>query len=153
MNQAKQGIQKILLNHYLILHLPGAGAFAVLYTPHKTLPGMYFMVREAPSWTIIAILVLQGIFAVALPLWYRIHFVNRIKTSKRTSMQAFLQFEKRFLTLAAPSLYLLIPGYMMSPSQGPFAAMVLFALYSLYFYFPSHKRTLAEKKLFRVEEK
>lgn len=149
----KRGIQKKLLNHYLTLNLPGAGAFAAIYTLNKTLPEMHIMVHEGPKWAIIGILVLQGIFAVALPLWYRIGFVNQMKTNKSTSVQAFRQFEKKFLTLAAPSLYLLIPGYVLSPSQGTFAAMVLFALYSLYFYFPSQKRILAEKKLFRVEKK
>jgi len=141
-----------LFNHYLRINLPGAVVFTLLYLLNEAVPGMHIMLPDGPKWTVVGILLLQGIFAVVLPLWYRILFVNRVKERKNTSLQSFRQFEKKFMSLACPSLYLLIPGYLLVPSKGPFAAMVLFALYSLYFYFPSHKRIFAEKKLFRVQE-
>ena len=149
-------LQKSLLHHYIKINLPGAGVFTLIYLLNKISDGTPIMTMgasEASKWWIISILMLQGIFAVVLPLWYRILFINRMKTKKNTSLQVLLRFEKNFLSLACPSLYLLIPGYLLSPAKASFTAMILFALYALYFYFPSHKRVIAEKKWFNVQEK
>jgi hypothetical protein len=143
--------QGILTRHYLKINLPGVFVFLLLYGSDRLMYGGALGWGVNNNWMIPTLLALQGLFAIAFPLWYRILFVQRLKGSKTTSPESFLHFEKKFLSLACPCIYLLIPGYLLSPSRATFAAMVLFALYALYFYFPSRKRIAAEKRMFRVK--
>lgn len=145
-------IQKILYRHYLRINIPGTVVFLFVYTAGQTWPTLNLNHLTIPGgqWTTITLLLMQALFAIIVPLWYRIHFVQHTKGEKNVSRARFIHFEKKFLSLACPNVHLLILGYFSSPSRATFAAMILFALYSLYFYFPSHKRVRAEQKIFRV---
>jgi hypothetical protein len=146
-------IRKILYRHYLGINIPGIVVFLFIYTTDQTwavLRPNHLPIPEG-QWITITLLLMQALFAIIVPLWYRIHFVQRTKGEKNVSRARFIHFEKKFLSLACPNVYLLLLGYLSCPSRATFAAMILFAFYSLYFYFPSHKRVRAEQKIFRVK--
>ena len=140
--------QKKLLRHYLIINLPGIIAFIILYMLGKFNAEIFWDLRY--KWLPITMILAEGIFAILLPLWYRIHFVNRKKAHKQTEKQEFIKFEKNFLSLASVSVYILVAGYLTGLPKIPFAVMVIFVIYALYFYFPGEKRVRSEQKIFRV---
>jgi len=142
-------MQKKLLRHYLIINLPGIVAFIILYILVKFHVNMFLPVQQ--DWIQVIMMVASGLFAVVLPVWYRILFVNRMKGKANTSKHRFMQFERDFLSLASVSVYILVAGFIIALPRIPLSVMVLFVIYALYFYFPSDKRIRSEKKIFRVE--
>ena len=142
-------MQKKLLRHYLIINLPGIAAFIILYILVKFHVNIFFPVQQ--GWVQVIMMIASGLFAVVLPLWYRILFVNRMKGKANTGKPRFMQFERDFLALASVSVYILVAGFILALPRIPLSVMVLFVIYALYFYFPSEKRIRSEKKMFRVE--
>ena len=141
-------MQKKLLMHYLKINLPGIFAFIILYIMGKFNVAIFFPVHY--NWVTITMMIAEAFFAVVLPLWYRILFVNKMKGEEYTDEHRFMRFEKHFLTIASISAYILIAGYLLALPRIPLSVMVLFVLYALYFYFPSEKRIRIEQKIFRV---
>lgn len=141
-------MQKELLRHYLKINLPGITAFVVLYIIGKFNVVIFFSLHH--NGIPVTMMIAEALFAVVLPLWYRIHFVNKSKGKKHTKEHEFMQFEKHFLTIASVSVYILIVGYLLALPGTPLSIMVLFVLYALYFYFPSEKRIRSEMKIFKV---
>lgn len=142
-------MQKKLLRHYLRMNLPAVAAFIILYILVKFHVNIFFPVQQ--KWVQVVMMIASALFAVVLPLWYRILFVNRMKGKEHTDEHRFMRFEKDFLTLASLSAYILVAGFLMAIPKIPLSVMVLFVIYALYFYFPSEKRIRTEKKIFSVE--
>jgi hypothetical protein len=142
-------MQKKLLRHYLTINLPGIASFIILYILVKFHVNIFLPVQK--GWVQVVMMIASGLFAVVLPLWYRILFVNRMKGKANTDKHRFIQFERDFLTLASVSVYILVAGFILAMPRIPLAVMVLFVIYALYFYFPSEKRIRSEKKIFKVE--
>ncbi|MFW5944063.1 MAG: hypothetical protein ACOCTU_02285 [Bacteroidota bacterium] len=128
--------------------MPGVAGFMLLYILGKLNINIFFPVHQ--GWVPMVMMIVEALFALVLPLWYRILFVNKSRGRKYTDKNKFMQFEKHFLTLASISVYILIAGYLMALPGIPLSVMLLFVLYALYFYFPSEKRIGAEQKIFRV---
>ena len=141
-------MQKALLRHYLTINLPGISAFILIYILGKFNFAIFFPMNQ--GWIPVFMMIAEALFAVVLPLWYRILFVNKSKGKKHVDKDALMQFEKRFLNLASISVYILIAGYLLALPRIPISVMILFVLYALYFYFPSEKRIRSEKKIFRI---
>mgnify|MGYP000335403585 CR=1 FL=1 len=142
--------QKKLLHHYLKANLPGVLLFIILYlTDHYILATpLHFNISQA----VVALLILQGFFAIGAPLGYRIWFIRQVQLEQYLQKNRFLRFEKKFISISALTIYLLIIGYLAGPSRIPLSLMVLFGIYVLYFYFPSQKRMASEKRIFRVSD-
>ena len=141
-------MQKALLRHYLKINLPGIFAFIVLYIMGKFNVDIFLPPNK--GWIPVFMIIATALFAVVLPLWYRIFFVNKIKGEEHTDEQRFMRFEKNFLTIASISVYILIAGYLLALPRITLSVMVLFVLYALYFYFPSEKRIRSEMNIFKV---
>ena len=141
-------MQKTLLKHYLKTNIPGIAAFIVLYIMGKLNIPIFIPIHH--GWIQIFMMITIALFAIVLPLWYRISFVNKMKRKTHTNETDFIKFEKNFLTIASVSVYILIAGYLLALPRIPLSVMILFVLYALYFYFPSEKRIRSEQKIFRV---
>lgn len=96
--------------------------------------------------------ILAGVFSLALPIFYRALFVNRLKDRKIIPLQEFLEFEKKLIVISMISPYIIIIPIIFNFSSFYFAGIILFSIYSIYYYYPSEKRIEFEKKLFRIKE-
>ena len=104
-------MHKKLLRHYHKVNLPGIAIFVGIYLLGKF--NVDIFLTQDNTWLPPTLMVAAGLFAIVLPLWYRILFVNKMKAQKQTAKKRFLKFEKNFLTLASISIYILIAGYLM----------------------------------------
>lgn len=100
----------------------------------------------------IIVFVLAVVFSLALPVLYRIVFVNKVKDRKSVPASVFIQYEKNSMLLVMVSPYLAVVSALFSFTSFYFFAIILFALYGCYYYFPSQKKIDFEKKMFRVQE-
>jgi heme/copper-type cytochrome/quinol oxidase subunit 2 len=99
------------------------------------------------------ILVLVALFGIALPIFYRALFVNKIRDRKSISVDEFLKFEKKLLVIAMIAPYFIVITILLNLPGFYYGMVVIIALYAVYYYFPSEKRIKFEKRLFRISEK
>ena len=91
-----------------------------------------------------------AVFALGLPVLYRLVFVHQNRNSTGVSEKAFIRFEKNLVHLIMVAPYLVLAGYYLQIPGFHFTGSALMGLYAVYFYFPSHRRMAAERCLFRV---
>ena len=106
----------------------------------------------APKWYSVTLFVLGASFSLAFPVFYRTLFVNKNQKSKSINVNEFVKFEKYLIRIALTVPYLLALAV---PFQMPgfyIGGLILFTIYSAYYYYPSEKRTVFEMKLFRIKE-
>jgi len=96
--------------------------------------------------------VITVFFAVALPVFTRSIFVHKIKDDKNVSKNILYKFEKILIIFALLPSYIVIVAYIFAFSNFYFTGIVLVALYSAYYFYPSKQRIQFEKHLFRVQE-
>ena len=100
----------------------------------------------------VIILVLVALFSIALPIFYRALFVNKIKDRKSISVDEFLKFEKELIIIAMIAPYFVLITVLLNLPGFYFGTVVIISLYAVYYYFPSEKRIKFEKKIFRISE-
>ena len=100
----------------------------------------------------VTLLVLTALFSVALPIFYRSLFANKVKDRKSITINEFLKFEKNLIIIAMIAPYFLVFTVLLNLSGFYFGTIVIIALYAVYYYYPSEKRVEFEKKLFRISE-
>lgn len=100
----------------------------------------------------IFVLILVSIFSLGLPILYRAVFVTRIKDKKSISREEFLKFEKNILMMVLIAPYFVVAALVLNLPKFYFAAVIIIAIYAVYYYFPSNKRIEFEKKIFRIKE-
>lgn len=100
----------------------------------------------------VTLLVLTALFSVALPIFYRSLFANKVKNRKSITINEFLKFEKNLIIIAMIAPYFLVFTVLLNLSGFYFGTIVIIALYAVYYYYPSEKRVEFEKKLFRISE-
>lgn len=107
---------------------------------------------EAKRLIYVLFFILAGVFSLALPVFYRALFVSKLKDRKMIPLQEFLEFEKKLIIISMISPYIIIIPIIFSFPGFYFAGIILFSLYSIYYYYPSQKRIEFEKRLFRIKE-
>jgi hypothetical protein len=94
---------------------------------------------------------LSVIFAIALPIVYRMLFVRKIRNHKNISGKTFIEFERTFLYIVMTTPYLTLAAYLLEIPRFHLAGSILMGLYAVYYYYPSQKRFQFEKRIFRVK--
>lgn len=94
--------------------------------------------------------VLCGVFALALPIFYRTHFANRMRSRQSTPEAEWFRFERNliFITLVTP--YITLAAQVLRLPRFHLAGTILMTLYALYYYYPSRRRLDFERRIFRV---
>ncbi len=105
---------------------------------------------QANRFISILLFVLAVSFSIAFPIFYRAWFANKVKDQKETSVDDFIRFEKNLMIIAMTAPYFSLFAVLFNLPAFYFAGVVLFGIYSVYYYYPSDKRVDFEKKLFRV---
>ncbi len=106
---------------------------------------------DIPTGMAPIILVLSVVFAVALPIFYRTLFANKIRHQTKTSETKWLKFEQNLIRIALVTPYLTLSAYFLRLSEFHLAGSTLAALYSVYYFYPSEKRIAFERRIFRVK--
>lgn len=144
-------IQTRLLRHYSIGATIPAIATALLFFARKTNRLHPFEIELGTTlgpW----LLFLAITLAVAMPIFLRTLFAHRLRDAQYTSLKDFYRLQKRLLFVSIAATYLLpvvplvvLPAFYQS-------AVILAALYGLYFHFPSVRRITFDYKIFRVRD-
>jgi hypothetical protein len=149
MNQPS--IKQILIKTYLKLLMPIIVLLFILYLS-QILNVWGSTHIEAKRLIYVLFFILAGVFSLALPVFYRALFVSKLKDRKIIPLEEFLGFEKKLIIISMISPYIIIIPIIFNFPSFYFAGIILFSLYSIYYYYPSEKRIEFEKKLFRIKE-
>ena len=97
-----------------------------------------------------AIFILSVVFAIALPIFFRVLFYQRTRYQQHVSEVEWIRFECHFLYIAMITPYLALLACLLELSKFHFTGTILAALYAAYYYYPSKKRVDADRRIFRV---
>jgi hypothetical protein len=90
-------------------------------------------------------------FAVALPIFYRSLFANRMHRQTCTAEGDWLKFERNLLYIAMVAPYLGLIAQILQLPRFHLAGTIVMALYAVYYYYPSVRRIEFDRRVFRVK--
>ncbi len=140
-------ISKVLQKKYF-LHLVFAAILIIGADTYKYLSNLDASVDQT---FMIVIATLAGITAFAAPVFYRSYFIHKIKDKKEITLEQFVLFERKLISIALMTPYFIIVSILLNLNQTTNIMITLFALYAAYFYFPSEKKVRFEMKVFRIK--
>jgi len=140
-------ISKVLQKKYF-LHLVFAAILIIGADTYKYLSNLDASVDQT---FMIVIATLAGITAFAAPVFYRSYFIHKIKDKKEITLEQFVLFERKLISIALMTPYFIIVSILLNLNQTTNILITLFALYAAYFYFPSEKKVRFEMKVFRIK--
>jgi MFS family permease len=94
--------------------------------------------------------VLSGVFALALPIFYRALFANRMRSRQRTPEADWFRFERNLILIPLVTPYITLAAQVLRLPRFHLAGTILMTLYALYYYYPSRRRLDFERRIFRV---
>ena len=97
------------------------------------------------------VFILSAITAIAGPLFFRTLFAHSMRNQARVPAKEFLSFQRKILWISLITPYLAFIAVLCDFPRFFAAAIVLMALYAVYYYFPSQKRIDFDRKIFRVK--
>jgi len=147
----KSGIRKELRETYFRFLIPSIVLLVIFYII-KFLGLIGDIQIESLHLISILLFVLAAVFSIALPIFYRTLFVSKLKNVKTISISEFIGFEKRLIIISMITPYIIIIPLTFNFTDFYFGGIILFALYAVYYFYPSKKRIEFEKKLFRIKE-
>ncbi len=142
-----QRLVKELQKYYFKVLVPGIVMVVagVLYEQygiiHFNYPG---------KWASFALLLVVLLFAYILPLWMRIHALNKFK-KQDADWEDFEHFEHNAILMAVAGLYFAPVAFVLRFPDIPKFAIAFAAIYSLYYFYPSDKKLKMDLKLFRLK--
>ena len=142
-------MERHLKKHYLFLLLPAAIGFVLIYSA-KMLG--YYLVPEFRSHALVPALVFisAGLFAIALPIYYRSYFAHMHRHRIRVSAKELANMELHTIALIMTAPYLALLAYGLNLPRFHLYGTILMALYAVYYFYPSRKRLDFQKKLYRI---
>ncbi len=111
------------------------------------MPGQFAL----PSFCHAMVFVLAACTGIAGPIFIRTLFAHAHRHETQVEEVRFMAFQKRLLWVSQTTLYLAFVAVFFSFPRFYAGAVVLIALYSLYYYFPSSYRIDFDRKVFRVK--
>lgn len=136
--------------------------YMYLLSPAVIFLGIFGLARElnilhpgqfaVPSVLQSVLFVLCAITAIAGPLFCRTLFAHAMRSKKQVSARTFLSFQKRILWISQITPYFALIAVCCDFPRFYAAAMVLMALYAVYYYFPSRQRINFDRNIFRVAQ-
>lgn len=119
------------LKNFLLIDIP-------LFTPSQLFSGTVF--------------ILASITAVAGPLFLRSLFAHNNRNHTTVSLESFIKFQRKLIILCMITPYWAFIAFVFEFEKFFSAAILLMALYALYYYYPSEKRINFDKRIFRIDE-
>ncbi len=134
----------MLLAPAIVLMVIAYGARQLGWVPDPSSAGL-------PAFIAPSVFVASVALSIALPVFLRSLFAHRRRHEKSVPESDLLGFERKLLFAALSSPYLIPPAYLLGFPHFYFSAIVLTALYAVYYFYPSPKRIQYERRLFRVK--
>ena len=135
---------------YFMLLLPAVLGFILIFAiRHFHL--LSFNIPQFPSAIPPFIFIVSVCFAVALPIFYRTLFANKMRHQTRTSEGDWLKFERNLLYIAMITPYLGLIAQILQLPRFHLAGTIIMALYAVYYYYPSLRRIEFDRRVFRVK--
>lgn len=97
------------------------------------------------------IFILSAVTALAGPLFLRTLFAHSMRNETGATAQKFLTFQKTNLWISQITPYFAFIAVFCDFPRFYGGAIVLMALYAVYYFFPSEKRISFDQKIFRVK--
>jgi hypothetical protein len=144
------GMNHDLKRTYFTLLLPAVVGFIVTLT----LRHFHFVEWTIPRLTALlppAIFIVSACTAVALPIFYRTLFSNKVRHQTFTAEKDWLKFERNLLYIALATPYVSLIAQILQLPRFHLSGTIIMALYALYYYYPSRKRIAFERRVFRVK--
>lgn len=135
---------------YFILLLPAvAGFIAVFALQHFHL--IDWNIPDLPYLITPFVFIISVCFAVAFPILYRTLFANKMRDHTHTAEEEWLKFERNLLYIAMTTPYVSLIAQILRLPRFHLGAVVIMALYAVYYYYPSRRRLEYERRIFRVK--
>jgi len=135
---------------YFTLLLPAVLGFILIFVIRHFHP-LTFNIPQIPSVIPPIIFIVSVCFAVALPIFYRTLFANKMRHQTRTSEREWLKFERNLLYIAMITPYLALIAQILQLPRFHLAGSIVMALYAVYYYYPSKRRIEFDRRVFRVK--
>jgi hypothetical protein len=135
-------------NYYLLL-APAVAGFIAVFSFKRFSPygGMF---EADMSILAPAIFILAAVFAVAGPIFYRTFFAYRQRGKAMVLAKEFYKFERNQTAMAMMAPYLALAGFLIDLPRFHMSAVILMALYAIYYYYPNEKRIRLEERIYRA---
>jgi len=143
-------MQPILKRQYTIIIIPALCLFLVFGLARQLnfiTSGQFVISSVLHSM----VFILSAITAIAGPLFFRTLFAHSMRKQSQVPAKEFLSFQKKILWISMITPYLAFIAVLCDFPRFFAAAIVLMALYAVYYYFPSQKRINFDQKIFRVK--
>jgi len=135
--------------YFMLLFPAVAGFIAVFILRHFHM--VEWNIPQFPGAISPAIFILSVCFAVALPIFYRTVFANKMRHQTHTAETDWLKFERHLLLIAMATPYIGLIAQILQLPRFHLAGTILMALYAVYYYYPSKKHIAFERRVFRVK--
>ena len=142
-------MQPILKRQYIIIMIPAVGlflAFGLARQLNFITSGQFVISSVLHSM----VFVLSVITAIAGPLFFRTLFAHSMRKQRQVPAKEFLAFQRKILWISQMTPYIAFISVLCDFPRFFAVAIVLMALYAVYYYFPSQKRIDFDRKIFRV---
>ena len=135
---------------YFILLLPAVAGFIAVFTlQHFHL--IDWNIPEIPHLITPFVFIISVCFAVAFPILYRTVFANKMRHQTHTAEKDWLKFERNLLYIAMTTPYVSLIAKILQLPRFHLGAVIIMALYAVYYYYPSKRRLEYERRIFRVQ--
>ena len=143
-------MQPILKRQYTIIIIPALCLFLVFGLARQLnfiTSGQFVISSVLHSM----VFILSAITAIAGPLFFRTLFAHSMRKQSQVPAKEFLSFQKKILWISMITPYLAFIAVLCDFPRFFATAIVLMAMYAVYYYFPSQKRIDFDQKIFRVK--
>ncbi|RLD82441.1 MAG: hypothetical protein DRJ10_05050 [Bacteroidetes bacterium] len=141
-------LEKKLQKNYFLIVTPAILLILIFFILEKL--GFTFVFQTSGKLVSTLIIILAASTSTILPIWYKLILIKRLKNKKKVSFEEFLTLQNKTIFTAAFSIYWIFPAYMYQIPNIPMLLISFFAIYALYYYYPSKRRIDMEKKTFRI---
>lgn len=111
------------------------------------IPDRYF---TAPEWVARVGFILAAMTALAGPVFIRAVFAHVQRAGDGVAETVFFRFQAVLMSLALVTPYLACAALLFGFPRFYGGAIVLMALYAVYYYYPSERRINFDRRIFRV---
>ncbi|UCG07424.1 MAG: hypothetical protein JSV83_01860 [Desulfobacterales bacterium] len=134
---------------YVSLLLPALGGL-VLISVLQNFFTVDFNLPPIPGFLSAAIFIVSAFTAIALPIFYRTLFANKMRGQTHTLATDWLKFERRLIYIAMATPYLSLIARILELQRFHLAGTLIMSFYAAYYYYPSKKRIDYDRSMFRV---
>lgn len=135
---------------YFTLLLPAVLGFILIFVIRHFHP-VKFNIPQFPSAIPPIIFIVSVCFAIALPIFYRTLFANKMRHLTHTAEGDWLKFERNLLYISMITPYVGLIAQILQLPRFHLAGTIVMALYAVYYYYPSTRRIEFDRRVFRVK--